>query len=167
MWEYLTVFALAATPFVELLVVIPLGIGYGLNPVAVGATTFAGNALPIVVIAAAYERFRTWRSTRMAATPDSVTEEAGDGHTGGGPDATGARGRRARRVWLRYGLPGLALLAPLATGVHVAALAALAFGAPRPRVVAWMLFSIAVWTVGITVISVAGIEGVRQIFGDG
>jgi hypothetical protein len=43
MWEYLTVFVLAATPLVELLVVIPLGIGLGLGPVPVALLAFAGS----------------------------------------------------------------------------------------------------------------------------
>jgi Ca2+/H+ antiporter, TMEM165/GDT1 family len=156
-WEYLTVFVLAATPLVELLVVVPLGIGYGLHPVAVAVVTVAGNALPVLVIIAAFERWRAWRRGRATVAGSAADSPAEDAPRAG-------RWERARRIWARYGMPGLALVAPLLTGVHLAAVAALALGSPRGRIAGWMMLSIVLWTVGVTVVTVAGIEGFRHFF---
>jgi Ca2+/H+ antiporter, TMEM165/GDT1 family len=145
-WEYLTVFALAATPLLELIVVIPLGIGYGLDPLGVAVVTLLGNGLPILGIVLLFDRWRAWRARRGDAV--GAATEAG-------------RWARARRLWDRYGIPGLALLAPLVTGVHLATVAALTLGSPRRLVLGWMSASILVWTVGVTFAVLGGLEAVR------
>jgi hypothetical protein len=184
MWEYLTVFVLAATPLLELLVVIPLGIGYGLDPIGVALVTLLGNTLPVLGIVVAFERWQSWRQRRGAARPGPTagTEEArhadarnadtrdADPRDATAPDAVedappaSARWRRAQRLWVRYGTPGLALLAPLLTGVHLATIAALALGSPRRAVAGWMVGSICLWTIGVTVVTVRGIEAIRHAF---
>jgi Ca2+/H+ antiporter, TMEM165/GDT1 family len=145
MWEYGLVFVLAATPLVELVVVIPAGIGLGLQPALVAAVAAVGNGLPVVLLVVLYG----WLSGRL------------QGMGGGGT----RRSRRAQRLWSRYGMPGLALLAPLTTGVHLAALAGLALGSPRREVVWWLLGSVAVWSIAVTVLTVAGFEGFRRLTG--
>lgn len=154
MWEYLTVFVLAATPLVELLVVIPLGIGYGLAPAPVALVTVLGNTLPVLGIVVAYERWRLWRQRRR----ETVAEDDAAAAAPSSP-----RWRRAQRLWVRYGIPGLALLAPLVTGVHFAAIAALALGTPRRTVALWMTLSIVLWSAGVTIATVAGIQGWRHL----
>lgn len=154
MWEYLTVFVLAATPLVELLVVIPLGIGYGLHPAAVAVVTLFGNLVPVLAILMAYERWLRWRQQR-AARRNTVSSGAA------APDSP--RWQRAQRLWQRYGTAGLALLAPLVTGVHIAVVVALALGSARGAVAGWMSVSIIIWTLGVTLVTVAGIEGVRHL----
>jgi Ca2+/H+ antiporter, TMEM165/GDT1 family len=163
MWEYVTVFVLAATPLVELLVVIPLGVGYGIHPLAVALLTFAGNTLPVLLIAALWDRARTWRG-QAADDHMKAGAEGGLAASAGGQGRQGRQGR-ARRIWARYGMPGLSLLAPLVTGVHLAAIAALALGSSRRSVTAWMVFSIALWTAGVTLASVAGVELFRRATG--
>jgi hypothetical protein len=176
MWEYAVVFALAATPLVELLVVIPGGIAAGLNPVAVAGVALLGNALPVLAIVAAFDRWQAWRAARAEAsgvgTPVAPGHAAAPGSgladdgVGGGEGRSSGQGRsrrraRAQRTWTRYGMPGLALLAPLTTGVHLAAVAALALGSSRWQVTVWLLGSIAVWAASVTLLTVAGVEGVR------
>lgn len=136
-WRYLLVFVLAAIPWLEILLVIPAGVAIGLDPLLVGVVAFAGNALPIYGIVLAYER--------LAA------------RFGWGEGGESKRRERARRVWNRYGLPGLALAAPVLTGVHLAAVIALGLGARGRSTLAWMTASIAVWTVAITAATVAGV----------
>jgi Ca2+/H+ antiporter, TMEM165/GDT1 family len=155
MWEYLTVFALAATPLVELLVVIPVGIGFGLNPAVVAVVAAAGNALPILLVIALYDQGRRWWHARRHGSAEAAPEA-------GGPAAS-RRGLRARRLWERYGTPGLALLAPLVTGVHIAAIVALALGSPSRRIAGWLMLSIGLWSAGVTVLTVLGLEGIRLL----
>lgn len=136
-WQYLLVFVLAAIPLLEVLVVIPIGVALGLDPVAVAVLAFAGNVLPIYGIVLAHGRL----SDRLPVR-DSGEESA--------------RRARARRIWTAYGLPGLAALAPVATGVHLAAIIALGLGARGRATLAWMTASIAAWTVVIAAGAVAG-----------
>jgi Ca2+/H+ antiporter, TMEM165/GDT1 family len=150
-WEYAVLFGMAAVPFVEILVVIPLGIAYGLSPIPVALVAFAGNILPVWLIIAAYRRWESWRA-------------AGSAEPKADPLAS-RRGERARRLRMRYGLPGLALLAPLLTGVHLAAVMALALGSPRRATAAWMAGAVAVWAIAITAAVHFGIEGARWITG--
>lgn len=137
-WAYVAVIVAAATPWVEILVVIPPAIGLGLDPVAVGVLAFLGNFVPTVAIVGAYDRLARRRAVAS------------------GPARSG-RARRARRVLERYGVPGLALLGPLVTGIHLATVLAMATGTSRRRVVTWMGASLAVWAAGLTVASALGL----------
>lgn len=136
--QYVLVFLLAATPLLEILVVIPIGVALGLDPSTVAVVAFAGNVLPIYGIVLGHRRLAAWLAARRSRTEGS------------------ARRARARRIWNAYGMPGLALLAPVATGVHLAAVIALGLGARGRTTALWMTGSIAAWTVVITLASVAG-----------
>lgn len=158
MWDeillYLTVFVLAATPWVEILVVIPFGIGVGLNPVAVGILAFAGNAIPIYLIVVAFERFNVWWANRRGSflvNPSDATWEQGSR-------------ARAKRVLRRYGVPGLALAGPILIGAHLAAVITLLVGAPRGRIIGWMSLSLAIWTVALTASFNYGIDWFTSIW---
>jgi Ca2+/H+ antiporter, TMEM165/GDT1 family len=65
----------------------------------------------------------------------------------GGVAAPSKRRRRLQRIAARWGLPGIAVLAPLTTGTHLAALGAVALRLPRTAVLAWLVAGIAGWTV--------------------
>ena len=142
--QYLLVFLLAATPLVEILVVIPIGVGLGLQPVAVAVVAFLGNVLPIYGIILAHERVAAFFARRRnSAEPSS-------------------RRKRATQLWEKYGLPGLAVASPISTGVHLAALLALGFGSTRRSTALWMTGSIAVWTALITVGSITALSAVQS-----
>lgn len=147
-WELFIAFALAATPWIELLIVIPLGLAWGLPPVPLAIVVVAGNISSLLPVVWLHERWRRWRESRAKQ------------HEG---DVSG-RWARARRIWNRYGMPGLAMLAPLVTGVHLAAVIALLAGARRKPVLLWLIASIVIWTIGMTVVTLLGIEGVRRIW---
>ncbi|MCH7662237.1 MAG: small multi-drug export protein [Euryarchaeota archaeon] len=135
--QYGLVFLLAAIPLLEILVVIPIGVGLGLNAFGVALFAFLGNVLPIYGIIVFYGRLKTWwESRREGEAP--------------------ARRERAKRIWNQYGLPGLALVSPVLTGVHLAATLALAFGSEKRAVALWMTVAIALWTVVLTVGSYYG-----------
>ncbi|AHE97030.1 small multi-drug export protein [Thioalkalivibrio paradoxus] len=143
-WQYALVFLAAATPWLEIMIVIPVAIGVGLAPVPVTVVSFIGNALPVFGIIAL---FRAWERRR-------------------GP----LRRRwspRARRIWERYGLPGIALTGPVVTGIHLAAVMALALQADRRRTAIWMTFSLALWSVATAALTLLGFEGWRWLFGNG
>ncbi|MFO8155286.1 MAG: small multi-drug export protein [Pseudomonadota bacterium] len=133
--EYGLVFILAATPLVELVVVIPLGVAMGMSLLPVTVVAFVGNALPILGIIALH---RVWVARH-------------------GP-VRRRWNRRARRVWHRYGLPGVALLAPLLTGIHLAAIMALALKARQRPTLYWMVASLALWAVATATATALGLH---------
>jgi hypothetical protein len=118
-------------------VVIPLGIVAGLDPVAVVCAALAGNLLTIAVAAYAGEAVRTWwRRRRGRAEPVD----------GGG---------RAARAFARWGLPGVAVLGPLA-GTQMCAVIAVGAGVPAGRTTCWIGAGTAVWCVAVAVLAVTG-----------
>jgi Ca2+/H+ antiporter, TMEM165/GDT1 family len=142
LWQYALVFLAAATPWLEIVIVIPVAIGAGLAPLPVAIVSFVGNALPVLGIVA---MFRSWEQRR-------------------GP-VRRRWSRRGVRVWARWGLPGLALTGPAVTGIHLAAVMALALHADRRATTGWMTLSLVLWTVATTLATVAGIEGFHKLFG--
>lgn len=57
------------------------------------------------------------------------------------------KSRRAHKVFVKYGLPGLAVIGPLLVGTEVAVVFAMIFNAPRKNVLIWMTVSLVFWTV--------------------
>lgn len=148
--QYVLVFVFAAIPVIEILVVVPIGIGLGLDPLATGIAAFAGNVGSVYVLVGFHERLSRWWADR----------QSGDGTDSGEMAASdsGDRYARARRLWERYGLPGLAIGGPVLTGVHIAAIVALVAGSSTRAVAGWMTVSIGLWTVVLVVGSVFGVS---------
>lgn len=158
---YALVFLFAAVPVVEVLVVVPIAVAAGLDPALTAAAAFAGNLSTVLAVVVASDRALTivrrrfgWRSGDDG-TADADGEES----------SRSARIRRAERLWRRYGVPGLAVAAPVSTGAHLAAVLALSLGSSRRRVVAWMAISLLAWTAALAAGSVYGIEQVRALVG--
>lgn len=141
---WLLVFLAAATPWLEVLFVVPAAIIAGLPAPTVVVVAAAGNVATLVPLVFGLERMRAWWRRRRGAQ-----HAQGEGSP---------RGERARRVFDRYGLPGLAVLGPLVTGVHVAAMAAIAVGAPRRATAVWLSGGVAVWAVLTGALTVFGVE---------
>ncbi|GAB6880576.1 hypothetical protein JCM17823_28500 [Halorubrum gandharaense] len=164
--QYLLVFLFAAFPWVEILAVIPITIGLGLSPVLVGTVAFAGNVGSVYVLLVFHRRIARWRARRRSdddapadGAPDDASADAPDESPAG--ESRGSEKRRyrwAHDVWDRYGLPGLTLAAPVLTGVHIAALIALAAGSTRRAVAVWMTVSIALWSVALVAGSAYGVS---------
>ncbi len=139
MWEYILIFLLSATPWVEILFVIPPAIAAGLPPLAVAVVAFIGNFLPILGIVYLYEKWEQWR--------DAGRKQKGFQQNVPNSSSQGSRRRKlGRKIWEKYGLPGLALLAPIVTGVHLAAIIALLTKTSRSSILFWMFWSLLLWT---------------------
>jgi hypothetical protein len=144
--QYALVFLLAAIPLLEILVIVPIGVGLGLNTVGVAVFAFLGNVLPIYGIIVFYGRLKTWWDARREGDSEPST-----------------RRKRARGIWNRYGLPGLALVSPVATGVHLAATLALALGSEKRAVAVWMTIAIALWTIVLAAGSYYGLGYIIEL----
>jgi uncharacterized membrane protein len=140
--RYALVFLLAMVPAVEPFAVIPIAIGFGLDPVATGAAAFAGSVTVVYLLVAFQDRLIALWRRRF-------------GDDGSNPSG---RAGRARRVWERYGLVGFAFVGPILAGIHLAALIAVTVdGRPR-RVAVWLTIGLGAWTVALVVGSVVGLS---------
>ncbi len=145
---YGTVFVASAIPTLEILFVIPAGILAGLAPVPTALVAAIGNFTTVVPVIVGGDRVRRWWAARRGHDVDGV------GST--------QRRERARRVMRRFGVPGLALLGPLLTGVHVAAFGAVAAGARRGVTLAWFAASLVAWSAVIALLTAQGLDVVAD-----
>lgn len=127
-WSYLAVFLLSAVPWVESAAVVVIAIALELNPVISTILAFLGNWLIVLLVVFLFDRWQAWRNKRN-------------------PKQDGKKSRRAHSIFVKYGLPGLAVIGPLLIGTEIAAAFAMIFKAPRKNVVLWMTISLAFWTV--------------------
>ncbi len=65
------------------------------------------------------------------------------------------------RAWNRFGLLGLALLAPMTTGAQIGALIALSLGAPPRKLILAMALGAALWAAAVTLAVVLGLAAVH------
>ena len=119
----------AAAGALDVWVGIFTGVALGLHPILSGVVGIASAVVGVTLVVVAGGRLqgRIYRSPRLAR-----------------------RRERIERVWKRYGLPGLALQAPLLTGPLLATILALGLGAPPRPLLAWMIASIVLWGVVLT-----------------
>ena len=103
---------------------IPAGFALRLHPVAIGAVAGAGSICATLLVVALGEPVRA-RLLRSRA------ETAGSG-----------KERMIDRVWRRYGLIGLGLLAPALTGAPIGVALGLWLRAPVGRLLRWAILGI-------------------------
>ncbi|MDD5672759.1 MAG: small multi-drug export protein [Chitinivibrionales bacterium] len=61
------------------------------------------------------------------------------------------------KIWEKYGIVGLGIVAPLITGTLIGTAAAIFLGSSRTKTVFWMLVGIVLWTLILTVGGVTGL----------
>ncbi|MEQ2529473.1 DNA-binding protein [Robertmurraya yapensis] len=132
-WSYFAVFFLSAIPWVESAAVVVLAIAFGLSPIPSTILAFAGNWLVVVIVVLLFDRWQEWRNRKRAEK--GIQKE------------DNKKRARAHGIFVKYGLPGLALLGPLLIGTEIAAAFAMIFKAPRKNVLTWMTVSLALWTI--------------------
>jgi Putative small multi-drug export protein len=123
---------------------IPAGFVMRLHPVVIGATAAAGSITATLLVLLLGERLRR----RLAGARD--------------PEAP-ARDRLIDRVWRRYGVIGLGLVAPCLTGAPIGVALGLWLRVPPPRLLFWTLAGVVLWTVALTGIGVFGDAGLRSL----
>ncbi|MFB4163689.1 small multi-drug export protein [Alteribacillus sp. JSM 102045] len=165
---YISIFLMAATPWLELLVVIPIGIGAGLNPVIVGVVAFVGNALPVFLLIYGMhwikelKWIKKWKDRKLIKRRSHIKKHEDDEEKLAKKQA---RKEKMQRIFNKYGVAGLALAGPGVTGIHLATIFAMAFKANKRKVVLWMNLSLALWTLAMTAASFYGIEWLTALFG--
>jgi uncharacterized membrane protein len=117
----------------------------GLSPLAVIATTTLSYASGTLVIALAGGRVRDWMIRRW-------------GKNAGEPSNS-----RLHHIWERFGMIGLGLAAPMTVGAQAGAIIALALNTRRRSLIVWMTVGALLWSIGLTLLVLAGLSSVRQL----
>jgi F0F1-type ATP synthase assembly protein I len=126
---------------------IPAGIALPVSPISVALTVTISYGCGAALVARAGAPLRARIARRLKPTsPDN-------------PPANRAA-RAILRAWQRYGLIGLALLAPITVGAQLGAVIGLSLGAKPLRLVVAMTLGAALWSAGITLAVVAGLLAV-------
>ncbi|MBT2569233.1 small multi-drug export protein [Planococcus sp. ISL-110] len=141
-YEYFLIFLGAAIPWFEIALVIPLGIIWGLSPLWVIVVAFVGNMLTVLALIVGFDRFQLWYNKRQEAKGKPVSKKS----------------ERAKQIWNKYGLPGLAMLGPILIGTHIAAFIGMTLGATKKNTTVWLTISIAVWSVALGVLTAFGFD---------
>ncbi len=142
MFEYFLVFLGAAIPWLEMALVIPLGIITGLNPFWVVIVGFVGNMVTVMALIIGFDRFKLWLSKRREGKEQKESK----------------RSERAKKIWNKYGLPGMLLLGPVLIGTHIAAFIGMTLGASKRQTTIWSVISIALWAIAFGVLTALGFD---------
>lgn len=141
-YEYILVFLGAAIPWFEIALVIPLGIVWGLSPFWVMMLAFIGNMVTVLALIIGFDRFKVWYNKRQEAKGKTTNKKS----------------ERAKHIWNRYGLPGLAMLGPILIGTHIAAFIGMTLGATKKNTTVWLTISIAAWTLVFGLLTAFGFD---------
>ncbi|MDG4856647.1 hypothetical protein P8605_00430 [Streptomyces sp. T-3] len=152
---------------------VPVGLSLSLpGPVALLAVLL-GSAGCVVFAVFAMERARlrwqSWRAHRKAsavtagsATGTSIGGAPSDGAAAGDPPAcdrlSGTTGRRARRLFDRYGVVGFGIAGPALFGTWGSSLVGAALGVPRWRLIRWLMAGVTLWCTVMLIASDAAFD---------
>jgi hypothetical protein len=142
LWSLLAVFGLGSF---ELWVAVPAGLALQLHPVTISTTAALGAIMGIVVVIVTGDGLRTWLLRRFR---------------GGSEDRP--QGQIAR-LWTRYGVVGLGLLAPLLVGAPLGTALGMTFGAPTGRLLFWMSLGVVLCSVSLTLAGTLGLLGLAAL----
>ena len=138
----LSVFGIA---FLSLWAAIPAGLALGLSPVVVAATTAFSYACGVGIVVLVGKPLR-----------DRIMQRFGG-------KLNTDQGSFIHRAWRRFGVLGLALLAPMTTGAQIGAVLGLSLGVPPRRLWIAMSLGAVLWAALLTAAVVLGILGARSL----
>lgn len=130
-----TVFGLGVVYFIA---AIPAGVALKLHPATAAFCAWAGYTAIAAAMLLIGDPARRWVESRFKISPH--------------PDPK----KLFWRVWGKFGLPGLGLLAPVTCGPYIAALIALALGEKPGRLVLWIAAGAIPWCILFAVLAATG-----------
>ncbi|MGJ9426620.1 hypothetical protein ACHABX_12350 [Nesterenkonia halotolerans] len=140
--QWLGVILVSAIPFVESFFGGPIGILAGMHPAIAITAAVVGNMLSLILVVYAAH----WvRIAILHKRPQPDPEKS-------------AKRQKVKRIFDRFGVPGVSILGPLALPSQFTAPLMVSFGASRHAVMAWMLVSVILWGVGFGLIAAWGLS---------
>jgi hypothetical protein len=128
--QYLGIFLLSFIPFVE-------------SP---GATAAAGLIGLSIFLSALLSIGGNWISIMLIIIPfNAIVKKIQNRKSKKGFILK--RANKARERYEKYGVPGVALIAPIVSSGHIGAFVSIAAGADKKKVVFWHIISIVIWAI--------------------
>ncbi len=128
--------------FLSLWASVPAGLALRVSPLAIILTATLAYAAGVAIVVLPGQRVRDWLTNKLG---DRATVK---------PDSL------VGRIWARFGLPGLGLIAPITTGAQIGALIGLAFNASPRALLLWMTLGGFLWALALTLLISAGLVSV-------
>lgn len=136
----MSVFAVA---FLSLWASIPTGYALSLSTLVIIVTASISYALGVAIVALPGERVKNWLLAKMGRK-SVISDDS-----------------LIYRAWKRFGLIGLALLAPITTGAQLGAAIGLTLNAPPRRLLVWMTIGAFLWSALIAAAISLGLVAVQ------
>jgi len=162
------IFLGGAIPLMEYMVVIPFGIIAGLPTIPVVIAAFLGNLLGVVLIILFVDKVKTLLRNRKErkqyifkknAAGEEQQDESPEEDQQTNKSLSETRGERkrkreerAKQLWEKYGVAGLAFFGTLLLSSYISAIMACTFGGNRAYVTLWMAISLAVWSIATGIV---------------
>lgn len=143
--QWLGVILVSAIPFVESYGGAPIGIIAGLHPAVAIFAAVVGNMLSLILVVYVAHWVRTAVLHKRPQRP--------------APEKSSKR-EKVRRIFDRFGVPGVSILGPLALPSQFTAPLMVSFGASRHAVMAWMLVSVILWGVGLGLLALFALAAI-------
>ncbi|QOR71220.1 hypothetical protein IM660_02625 [Ruania alkalisoli] len=137
--QWLGVVLASAIPFVESYFGSVIGVLAGLSPFVAIPAAIVGNVASMVILVLGASRVRN------AATKNRQPEHS-------------PRRERLKRMFDRFGVPGVSLLGQTVLPSQITSMAMVSFGASRNAVIGWQIASIAIWGVAFGTLAALGVN---------
>lgn len=139
--RWLAVMLVAAIPFVESYFGSAIGVAIGLHPAVAVTVAVVGNAVSMLAfVLGAHATREKVRQARGTADAEETPKR-----------------RRLRRMFDRFGVPGVSILGQTVLPSQITSAAMVGFGASKNAVIAWQIVSIVLWGVLFGVLAHLGI----------
>jgi membrane protein DedA with SNARE-associated domain len=136
----ISILSVTVLAILELWLAIPLGFVLGLHPVIIGIANIIGATIGVFILVFAGERLRNWILKHYVRKYDDSKPGA------------------IQKIWQKWGVIGLGLLAPFLTGALPGTAIGIASGIPARKLLFWMTIGIIIWTIVLVSLGAAGIE---------
>jgi membrane protein YqaA with SNARE-associated domain len=136
-WKLLTIFVLGVA---ELWAAAPAGVLMRLHPLLVCLIAAAGAVSGGTVVILLGEQVKAWLERRQQG--EKLEKKHG----------------LLWRIWLRYGVVGWGILAPLLVGSPLGAAFGLVLGAPPRRLLPWLAVGSVLWSIVFSTLSTLGVR---------
>jgi len=121
---------------------IPAGLALGLHPLAVIVLTSTSYISGIILVLLPARAVREWVLRRFGNNLDTSKHDD----------------RLYMKLWKRYGVIGFGLIAPMTIGAQLGAMLGVALNISRNQLILWMSIGVVAWSVGLTLLTVAGVS---------
>ncbi|WP_159621014.1 hypothetical protein [Ruania rhizosphaerae] len=135
--QWLGVVLASAIPFVESYFGSAIGVLAGLNPFVAIPAAIVGNVASMVLLVLGASRVRN------AATKSREPQ-------------SNPRRERLKRMFDKFGVPGVSLLGQTVLPSQITSMAMVSFGASRNAVIGWQIVSIAIWGIAFGTLATLG-----------